>query len=599
MAELRTVITLRQGTTAEWSKSPVVLKLGEVGLEYLVDGSVKIKAGDGEHFWADLSYISGDFNAPIGDGKTIEIAPNGVISLLGAETATKGSLPTIGDNGKIVWKTLENVGAGDGNDNTTYIFSALEKGEGENKETYGIQIQAKENGVITGDPIVIDFDVYTKTEIRPFLDSTEARLKALEEKTDENMIYSVGTDEKILKLEGSEFSTVADLHYLSATDTEPAKIQLLGINNAVVSEIDATPFIRDGMLNDVDYNADTNTLTFIWNTAAGEKTDSVVLKDMIDPYSAGEGLKIEENKISVKIDEISEGFLTVGVEGIKLSGIQEAIDTAKTETLLLAKKDAESLYATKAYIGAIPDSYAENNIVSYINKKAEEVLAAAQGGSSETAASVKQQLDNYKNENDTKVNTLTTSLQNLNNEIIPGIISSIGTVEQGKTLVQMITEAKAEKYDDSELRNLISAEEARAITAEQIIEGRLATVETFFAAVENPDETINTLAEIVKYIEEDKSGASSMLADIQSNTNAISAINNETEGILARAKIYTNEQIAAIPTAGELLGLVKGSNSDNQIKVEEDGSMSVNRISISKLYVEEGDELILNGGFTL
>lgn len=60
MAELKTIITLRQGTTAEWANSEVVLKTGEMGLEYLSDGNVKIKAGDGEHLWSALPYIGSD-----------------------------------------------------------------------------------------------------------------------------------------------------------------------------------------------------------------------------------------------------------------------------------------------------------------------------------------------------------------------------------------------------------------------------------------------------------------------------------------------------------------------------------------------------------
>ena len=60
MAELKTIITLRQGTTAEWTDSKVVLKTGEMGLEYLSDGNVKIKAGDGEHLWSALPYIGSD-----------------------------------------------------------------------------------------------------------------------------------------------------------------------------------------------------------------------------------------------------------------------------------------------------------------------------------------------------------------------------------------------------------------------------------------------------------------------------------------------------------------------------------------------------------
>lgn len=80
MAELKTIITLRQGTTAEWASSSVVLKLGEAGLEYLADGSVKIKAGDGEHLWSALPYIGGDvkasnvFQVELAEGELDDIA---------------------------------------------------------------------------------------------------------------------------------------------------------------------------------------------------------------------------------------------------------------------------------------------------------------------------------------------------------------------------------------------------------------------------------------------------------------------------------------------------------------------------------------------
>lgn len=63
MAELKTIITLRQGTTAEWAGSEVILKTGEMGLEYLTDGTVKIKAGDDEHVWSELPYVGSDVKA--------------------------------------------------------------------------------------------------------------------------------------------------------------------------------------------------------------------------------------------------------------------------------------------------------------------------------------------------------------------------------------------------------------------------------------------------------------------------------------------------------------------------------------------------------
>lgn len=85
MAELNTIITLRQGTTAEWADSVVRLREGEMGLEYLADGTVKIKAGilgeDGQgKLWADLPYIGSDvksanvFQVELAEGDIDDIA---------------------------------------------------------------------------------------------------------------------------------------------------------------------------------------------------------------------------------------------------------------------------------------------------------------------------------------------------------------------------------------------------------------------------------------------------------------------------------------------------------------------------------------------
>ena len=97
MAELNTIITLRQGTTAEWAASSVVLKQGEAGLEYLADGSVKIKAGDGEHLWSALPYIGSDvkaanvFQVELGEGDLDDIAA------IEAKVAEEGAKKQDGD----------------------------------------------------------------------------------------------------------------------------------------------------------------------------------------------------------------------------------------------------------------------------------------------------------------------------------------------------------------------------------------------------------------------------------------------------------------------------------------------------------------------
>lgn len=91
MAELNTIITLRQGTTTEWADSSYKLRKGEMGLEYLADGSVKIKSGTGDKLWSELPYIGGEaanvFQVTLAEGATDDIAA--IEAQVATENATK------------------------------------------------------------------------------------------------------------------------------------------------------------------------------------------------------------------------------------------------------------------------------------------------------------------------------------------------------------------------------------------------------------------------------------------------------------------------------------------------------------------------------
>lgn len=69
-----------------------------------------------------------------------------------------------------------------------------------------------------------------------------------------------------------------------------------------------------------------------------EKPVYINTKDLVDFYTAGYGIDIDNthNTIAIKRDDASEGFLIVDADGIKVQGIQAAID---------AKADAERLSA--------------------------------------------------------------------------------------------------------------------------------------------------------------------------------------------------------------------------------------------------------------
>ena len=582
------------------------------------------------------------------------------------------------------------------------------------------------------------------------------RLETLEAK--EESVLGVAAGDKILTLGADKLiSAAVSMSY----DEENKAIKLYGKDNTELGSVDATPFIKDGMLENVEYNPDNNTLTFTWNTESGSKTDEVILSDIIEAYTAGAGLELAGNEFAVKIATDSEGFLTADANGIKVSGIQNAIDTAKGEAATDAQSKADAakqaaiddaatkyattgalseletaidgrldvleaidhtLYATKAELEPVATAASnaetavgnletrfdeivavggEPNAINKIQVNGKELtitektvnievptaLSGLEGWTAldERVTAAKTQADkgvdeagkanaaatsnaeeiakhetrigtlettkgdhetrilNLENANSThaseysalkttvdghtetiakkadqtvvdgvlaKASANETAIQTLNETTIPGLNTEIGkkanaadvytktevgTIAEGKTLVEMINEAKNEaSYDDTEVRGLITAEAERALAAEQAISGRLVTVETFFKAVETPDETIDTLAEIVKYIEDDKSAASGMLASINANTTAIEAINSTTDGILIKAQKYTDEKVAAIPTATEgVLGLIKYDNAT--IKKNESDQLYVAQVS-TDILVNGSNELILNGG---
>lgn len=140
MAELNTIITLRQGTTAEWEVSTVRLREGEMGLEYLADGTVKVKAGilgdDGQgKLWADLPYIGSDVKAA--NVFQVELAEGEVddIAAIEAQVALENAEKQDGDvaivkaliaNGKYSYTSYVYESALDVEGNSSHGWSAMD-----------------------------------------------------------------------------------------------------------------------------------------------------------------------------------------------------------------------------------------------------------------------------------------------------------------------------------------------------------------------------------------------------------------------------------------------------------------------------------------
>lgn len=102
MAQLNTKIVLRNDSAENWAKNKdKVLLKGEFGVEFLPNGTAKVKIGDSTTTWENLPYFKGaTYN---GDDKTVVVSPEGAISLKGAAEAATGAYPSKKADGSIEW----------------------------------------------------------------------------------------------------------------------------------------------------------------------------------------------------------------------------------------------------------------------------------------------------------------------------------------------------------------------------------------------------------------------------------------------------------------------------------------------------------------
>ena len=145
----------------------------------------------------------------------------------------------------------------------------------------------------------------------------------------------INSNDKVLTNDAQGLLATLSLKWVRAeADGEKDEIQLIGKDSKIISRIDVADFIKDGILDSVSLNTTDEKnpyLSFTFNSAAGKENINVPIKALVDIYLAGNGLMLNENIFSIKVDDSSEVFLTVSENGLKLSGIQNAIDNAKTE----------------------------------------------------------------------------------------------------------------------------------------------------------------------------------------------------------------------------------------------------------------------------
>lgn len=143
----------------------------------------------------------------------------------------------------------------------------------------------------------------------------------------------LNTDDKVLTQ-----TTNGLLANINLTWNNTEGLKLIGKGGAEIATVPAADFIKDGMLENVTLEKNPKGQTagtylhFVFNTDAKEtdkKTDIYVnVTELIDIYTGSDGVQVSGKNISAVKDSSSESFLSIGPSGIKVSGVQDAINAA-------------------------------------------------------------------------------------------------------------------------------------------------------------------------------------------------------------------------------------------------------------------------------
>ena len=122
-------------------------------------------------------------------------------------------------------------------------------------------------------------------------------------------VTGVSTSDKVLSLTDKNLSATLGLAY----DETSHNIQLTGVNSAVVAELDASAFIKDGMLTNAELVTVPSGQTagtyihLVWNTDGGDKSMYVNVSKLIDVYTAKKdgGLTLDDHAFSVDTSVIA------------------------------------------------------------------------------------------------------------------------------------------------------------------------------------------------------------------------------------------------------------------------------------------------------
>lgn len=269
-------------------------------------------------------------------------------------------------------------------------------------------------------------------------------------------ISSLATSIKTVSAAAKTYSIAAisgdDLTALGTNVREAYKL----VDEDGVKAGDIIKIYKDSSLKEVALNGQTLNFTYILADGT-EKTVGVDVSTFLAESEFKNGLEVVNHVVNVKLDGDSEGFLTVGANGVKLDGVQAAINAAAASATTKVEKTDGGSHVTVTSSKSNSDSSVTYTI-------SESDIASANALTAETAAreSADTALSNRLGDGVTSSSTATAQFAELSNKLGTGITTVATVTEQLKALSgsstsdtsNTISVIGAKKYTDAKVEAL-------------------------------------------------------------------------------------------------------------------------------------------------
>ena len=321
------------------------------------------------------------------------------------------------------------------------------------------------------------------------------------------------------------------------------------------------------LIESASYNRDTNTIDIIF-----ENKDKVSLDvdGLVPTVSFNDGLEKDNDSVKVKIDNTSEGYLTVSRDGIKISGIKELLDKVplisdKIDKEISDRKNADQGLLTMLDAETKNRKNADDEIKGIIG----DLSSSVTSGNTTIAELIAKETEDRENEDNSIKELLvaeTSDRESSDNEI--------------KDIISVLRQSTTDS--DNEIKGLITKESEDRIASDNEIKKLIGDVTSSITSGNTSIvELIN--AEASKREEEDTKIRESITSETEDRTNAINAektaretADNEIKGLVSAEETKREEEdikirgeIATVSSKVDGLTETNKSNVVNVVKVSD------------------------------